>query len=190
MACLNIGGMSRPLLHLIALLLLALTACTATAADVPTTVRTIDARQGHFEARVVRVVDGDTFVARRVGQSSSVRVRIIGIDAPETVRPNTPPQCWGAQAATLTKQLLPRGASVQAAYERGGRTDRFGRDLWDVWLADGRFLAAELVTAGAARAYRVRPQTAYAAALADLADDARRAHKGLWGPPCNGRSSA
>ena len=181
----------RPLFPITALLLLTVTAaCTASATQQPTDVRTIDARQGRFEARVVRVVDGDTFIARRVGVSKPIRVRIIGIDTPETVQPRAAVQCGGAEASALTAQLLPAGAAVQAAYERGGTTDRFGRDLWDVWLPDGRFLAAVLVSAGTARAYRVRPQTEYAETLALLDQQARRAHRGLWGPPCNGRSFA
>ncbi|MDX6286296.1 MAG: micrococcal nuclease [Frankiales bacterium] len=150
--------------------------------------RTIDARQGRFDATVVRIVDGDTFIARRAGVAKTIRVRVIGIDTPETVKPGTPPRCWGAEASALTKRLLPTGVVVRAAYEHGGATDRYGRDLWDVWLPDGRFLAAELVTTGAARAYRVRPQTEQADLLARLDSAARRDHRGLWGPPCNGRS--
>lgn len=142
---------------------------------------------GAFSATVVRVVDGDTVVATPGGTSRPLRVRLIGVDTPETVRPDTPVACYGAQATAVTARLL-TGTRVQAAYEPGGRQDRFGRDLWDVWLPDGRFLQAVLVSAGTARAYPYRPQVRYAAVLRRLADDARAAHRGLWGPPCNGRS--
>lgn len=140
-----------------------------------------------FSATVVRVVDGDTVVATPGRSSRPLRVRLIGVDTPETVRPDTPVACFGAQAATLTARLM-TGKRVQAAYEPGGRQDRFGRELWDVWLPDGRFLQAVLVSAGTARAYPYRPQVRYAAVLRRLADDARAAHRGLWGPPCNGRA--
>lgn len=144
---------------------------------------------GHtFSARIVRVVDGDTFIARPTGAGKDVRVRVIGVDTPETVKPNTPVRCYGPQASALSKHLLPRGLLVRAAYERGGNQDRYGRDLWDVWLPDGRFLAGILASSGAARAYPVPPQTQYADALRGLADDARAAHRGLWGPPCEGQS--
>src|SRR3954454_22462456 len=144
---------------------------------------------GHtFSARVVRVVDGDTFVARRADSRHDARVRIIGVDTPETVKPNTPVRCYGPEASAMTKRLLPHGMLVRAAYEHGGRTDRFGRDLWDVWLPDGRFLAGVLVSAGAARAYPIQPQTTYAGALRALADEAQGAGRGLWGPPCAGHS--
>ena len=141
-----------------------------------------------FSARVVRVVDGDTFIARPTGAHHDARVRIIGVDTPETVKPNTPVRCYGPEASAMTKRLLPHRMLVRAAYEHGGRTDRFGRDLWDVWLPDGRFLAGVLVSAGAARAYPIQPQTTYAGALRALADEAQGAGRGLWGPPCAGHS--
>jgi micrococcal nuclease len=168
-------------------LTLLLSACTARAASEPTTTRTVSI-DGTFDASVVRVVDGDTFVARRAGVAATIRVRVIGVDTPETVKPHTPVQCGGAEASAFVKGLLGKGTRVRAAYERGGHTDRYGRDLWDVWLPDGRFLAGELVSTGTARAYRVRPQTQYADVLAVLDAQARRAHRGVWGPPCNGRS--
>lgn len=140
-----------------------------------------------FVATVVRVVDGDTLIAMPSGTSRPLRVRLIGIDTPETVRPDAPVACYGERASALTSRLL-TGARVRASYEPGGRADRFGRELWDVWLPDGRFLQAVLVTAGAARAYPYRPQVRYAGLLGRLADAARAAHRGLWGPPCNGRS--
>jgi micrococcal nuclease len=141
-----------------------------------------------FSARVVRVVDGDTFIARPTGSHRDDRVRIIGVDTPETVKPNTPVRCYGPQASALTKHLLRPGLLVRASYEHGGNQDRYGRELWDVWLPDGRFLAGILVSSGAARAYPISPQTAYAGALRDLAHAAQDARRGLWGPPCDGNS--
>src|SRR5437764_768828 len=117
-----------------------------------------------FTASVVRVVDGDTFLAR-VGSGPDVRVRVIGIDTPETVKPDTPVRCYGPQASAFTKHLLPAGSQVRAAHEPGGDLDRYGRQLWDVWLPDGRFLESVLVAGGAARAYPFPPQTSYAALL-------------------------
>ena len=141
-----------------------------------------------FGAVVVRVVDGDTFLARTAGSRKAVRVRVVGVDTPETVKPDVPVRCYGPQASAFTKHLLPPGAQVTAAHEPGGDTDRYGRQLWDVWLPDGRFLESVLVTSGAARAYPFPPQTEHAALLASLQDTARSAQRGLWGPPCNGNS--
>jgi micrococcal nuclease len=141
-----------------------------------------------FSARVVRVVDGDTFLATMPGAAQPVRVRVVGVDTPETVKPDTPVACYGPQASTFTKHLLPPGATVRAAHEPGGDTDRYGRQLWDVWLPDGRFLESVLAAAGAARAYPYPPQVEHAALIAQLADAARAQGRGLWGAPCHGRS--
>src|SRR5436305_7534104 len=143
---------------------------------------------GSFPAQVVRVVDGDTFIARRDGRGPPLRVRIIGADTPETVKPGVAVRCYGPEASAFTKHLLRPGSWVRAAYEGGGDTDRYGRQLWDVWLPDGRFLEAVLVASGAARAYPFAPQLDHASLLADLQRQAEVARRGLWGPPCNGHS--
>ena len=122
------------------------------------------------------------------GTTQSVRVRVIGVDTPETVKPDTPVRCYGPQASAFTKRLLPQGAIVRAAHEPGGDTDKFGRQLWDVWLPDGRFLESVLAAAGAARAYPYPPQTEYADLIGQLAAQAAASRRGLWGPPCSGHS--
>lgn len=134
-----------------------------------------------FDATVVRVVDGDTFLARRAGQGRIERVRVIGVDAPESVAPDRPVGCYGPEASQAAKRLLPKGTRLRATTEPGGDRDRFGRLLWDAWLPDGRFLPAELVREGAARAYPVRPQTTYAALLASVERQARADRRGMWG---------
>jgi len=143
---------------------------------------------GGFRAQVVRVVDGDTFLARLDGRGPPLRVRIIGADTPETVKPGVAVRCYGPQASAFTKHLLRSGTWVRAAYEDGGTTDRYGRQLWDVWLPDGRFLEAVLVASGAARAYPYPPQLEHAEVLADLQRQAQAARRGLWGAPCDGDS--
>lgn len=132
-----------------------------------------------FGATVVRVVDGDTFIARRDGRE--LRVRLIGVDAPESVTPGVPVECYGPAASRLLHALLPVGTRVRAAHEPGGERDRFGRELWDVWLPDGRFLQGVLVARGAADARVYQPQHEYADTLARLEDRARSAGLGRWG---------
>ena len=132
-----------------------------------------------FTARVDRVVDGDTFIAVRRGVL--VRVRLIGVDSPESVRPDYPVECWGHEASAVLTRLLPVGTKVTAAYQAGGTQDRYGRDLWDVWLPDGRFLQGVLVRRGAAEAYPYRPQIAHAPYLESVEAVARARDAGLWG---------
>lgn len=131
-----------------------------------------------FEASVERVVDGDTFVAS-AGARRHVRVRLIGIDAPESVRPDAPVECHGRAAGALLERLLPAGTRVRAAYQGRVRRDAHGRDLWDVWLPDGRFLQAVLVRAGAAEARRYHPHGAHAAYLDAVMREARAERAGL-----------
>src|SRR3954453_3395948 len=122
-----------------------------------------------FAAPGVRVVDGGTLLASPAGGQGVVGGRVIGIDTPETVKPGAPVACYGPQASAFTKHLLPPGAEVRAAHEPGGDLARYGRQLWDVWLPDGRFLESVLVAAGTARAYPYPPQTRYAELLGTLA---------------------
>src|SRR3954452_5633907 len=141
-----------------------------------------------FAARVIRVVDGDTLLATPAGGSGAVRVRVIGMDTPETVKPGTPVRCYGPQASAFAKHLLPPGSVIRAAHEPGGDVDKFGRQLWDVWLPDGRFFESVMAAGGAARAYPHPPQVEHADVIARLAAQARGQRRGLWGPPCDGKS--
>jgi micrococcal nuclease len=141
---------------------------------------------GATQARVVRVVDGDTIIGQLAGQPT-VRVRLIGADTPETVKPGTPVACFGEVASAYTKRML-TGRTVTVAFEPGGRTDRYGRDLWDIWLPDGRLFAGLLVADGLARAYPYPPQTQYAPWLAALQSQAKSGGRGLWGAPCHGKA--
>ncbi|MEP7054592.1 MAG: thermonuclease family protein [Actinomycetota bacterium] len=133
-----------------------------------------------FAATIERVVDGDTVIARRTPGGAKVRVRLIGIDSPETVKPGTPQQCYGPEASAYLAAAL-RGARITASYEGGGHLDKFGRDLWDIWLADGTFVAGQEVERGYARALRVRPQVDHAAYLSGVEAGAKAGRRGLWG---------
>jgi micrococcal nuclease len=132
-----------------------------------------------FAATVERVVDGDTFIATRNGRR--VRVRLIGIDAPESVKPDSPVECFGNQSSAHLKNLLPRGSRLTAAYQGAQQRDANGRDLWDAWLPDGRFVQGVLVRAGSAQARRYRPQVAHADYLAAVERAARAERAGLHG---------
>lgn len=133
-------------------------------------------------ATVVRVIDGDT-VDLRVGGRTE-RVRLIGIDTPETKRPNTPVQCYGPEASAYTAALLPENTAVRLERDLEPR-DAYDRLLGYVFLADGTFVNAEIIRSGHARTLTIEPNTSYSAELARAADEARRAGAGLWSA-CNG----
>ncbi|HZV73182.1 MAG TPA: thermonuclease family protein [Conexibacter sp.] len=134
---------------------------------------------GSAAARLERVIDGDTIVVQVGGREE--RVRYIGVDTPETVKPNTPVQCFGERAHDLNTRLLgAAGSSLQLRFDRELR-DRYGRLLAYVYRAqDGLFVNARLVDAGAARTLTIAPNTAHAAQLSDLQHTARAAGRGLW----------
>jgi micrococcal nuclease len=127
-------------------------------------------------AEVQRVTDGDTFVATVEGRKE--RIRVIGVDTPETVAPNRPVEPYGKQASAFAKRHL-TGATVRLAGDAEPR-DRYGRMLAYVWLADGTFWNALLVAEGYAQQLTIPPNVTYAGLFRRLVAEARREHRGLW----------
>jgi micrococcal nuclease len=130
-------------------------------------------------ARVERVVDGDTFVAAVGGRRE--RVRIIGVDTPETVAPNRPVEPYGRQASDFAKKEL-TGQPVRLAGDAEPR-DRYGRLLAYVWLADGTFWNALLAAEGYAQQLTIPPNVTYADLFRRLVAEARQHDRGLWARP-------
>ena len=126
-------------------------------------------------ARVERVVDGDTIVVRLDGRSE--RVRYIGVDTPESVKPGARVQCFGKAAAAANRRLV-EGHDVRLSYDAEAR-DRYGRLLAYVYRGD-LLVNAELVRQGYAKPLEIAPNLAHAAELRQLAVSARRGHRGLW----------
>jgi micrococcal nuclease len=128
-------------------------------------------------AQVLRVVDGDTIRVRLDGRTE--RVRYIGIDTPESVKPGTAVQCFAKRASAANAALV-GGRSVRLVADVEQR-DRYGRLLAYVYREpDGAFVNARLVRDGYARTLTIAPNVAHARELADLARVARREHRGLW----------
>jgi len=128
-------------------------------------------------ARVVRVVDGDTVVVRTGGHQE--RVRYIGVDTPESVKPGTPVQCF-AKAASAENKRLVEGREVRLVQDLEAH-DRYGRTLAYVYRkSDGLFVNAELVRRGYGKPLTIPPNVAHAAEFRRLAKTARREGRGLW----------
>ena len=128
---------------------------------------------------VERVVDGDTIVVRGVG-----RVRLIGVDTPETVDPRRPVERFGKEASAFTKRLL-EGRRVRLEYDQD-RTDRYGRTLAYVYLPDGTFANAEIIRRGYGHActrfpFRHRDR------FRRIEREASAAGVGLWGAAPGGQ---
>ena len=127
-------------------------------------------------ARVQRVTDGDTFVATVKGRRE--RIRVIGVDTPETVAPNQPVEPYGEEASDFAKHHLD-GETVRLAGDAEPR-DRYGRMLAYVWLEDGTFWNALLVAEGYAQQLTIPPNVTYERLFRRLAAEARREDRGLW----------
>lgn len=132
---------------------------------------------GDGAARVVRVVDGDTIVVSQHGRED--RVRYIGVDTPETVKPGAPVGCFGHEASRANTRLV-EGRTVRLEVGEEPR-DRYGRLLAYVYAPGERFVNEELVAGGYARTLTIRPNDRYASRFARLEREARSARRGLWG---------
>ncbi|MGI9456650.1 MAG: thermonuclease family protein [Aeoliella sp.] len=125
--------------------------------------------------RVDRVVDGDT-----LRLASGARVRLQGIDTPETVKRDHPVEPWGPEATTFTQQFVAdAGDNVQLTFGKE-RVDRYGRQLAFVWH-EHTLLNEELVRAGLARArLDYRYSGTMKRRLATAQEEAQAAGRGIW----------
>jgi micrococcal nuclease len=128
-------------------------------------------------ARVLRVIDGDTILVAVGGRQE--RVRYIGVDTPETVKPNTPVQCFGKRASAANHRLVD-GREVRLIADAEAR-DRYGRLLAYVYrVGDGRFVNEALIRGGYATTLAIAPNVRFADRFAALAQQAQDAGRGLW----------
>ena len=128
--------------------------------------------------RVVNVVDGDTIEVEVAGRTE--KVRLLGIDTPETMDPRKPVQCFGAEASARTAELLPSGTEVHLVADVE-RRDRYDRLLAYVYRAsDGMFVNLELASGGYADLLTYPPNEAHTAELSAAVAEARREQRGLW----------
>ncbi len=132
---------------------------------------------GEASARVLRVVDGDTIRVRLDNGGAVERVRYIGIDTPETVKPDTPVQCFGPQASERNHELV-EGKRVRLVFDQEPR-DVYGRLLAYVYVGD-TFVNGELIDGGYARTLEIEPNTSMAGELDRLEAAASTDGRGLW----------
>jgi micrococcal nuclease len=122
--------------------------------------------------KVKRVVDGDTLLL-----INGERVRLIGVDTPETKHPQKPVEYFGKEAYLFTKKMVD-GKEARFEFERQKR-DRYGRLLAYVYLLDGTFLNAEIIKQGYGFAYTRFPFK-HMEEFRRYERDARENRRGLW----------
>jgi micrococcal nuclease len=127
---------------------------------------------------VRRDVDGDTILLE-----SGARIRLQGINCPESVKPNWPVEPWGPEASQFTKEFLKRAHNKVRLTFSAERKDRYDRFLAFVWDGDV-MLNEELVRAGLADA---RTDSNYSPVMKHrflaAQDEARSAGRGVWSKP-------
>lgn len=126
---------------------------------------------------IARFVDGDTIVVDMDGKQETIRM--IGVDTPETHKPNTPVQCYGPAAAAYTKHLISNNKVRLQADSKSTNRDRYNRLLRYVYLPDGQMVETALIQNGYGFAYLDFPFD-MSGDFAKYQDQARAASKGLW----------
>lgn len=140
-------------------------------------------------AQVVRVVDGDTLIVRRQGQLRDEKVRMIGINTPESVDPRRIVECFGKEASTVLRTWLDGKEVYLAEDVQADERDKYHRLLRNVFLPEGTDVNATLVAQGYAQAYTNFPMNkSRKQQLVRLQQEAKTRQRGLWNPDvCNGK---
>lgn len=127
--------------------------------------------------RINHFVDGDTIAINMNGKAESVR--FIGVDTPETHRPNTPVQCYGPAAAAFTKNMIGSSKVRLESDPLSTNRDRYDRLLRYVYLPDGTLVNEKLIQEGYGFYYPYFPFSKSKQFAADE-QTAIAARKGLW----------
>jgi micrococcal nuclease len=127
--------------------------------------------------RVTKISDGDTISVDMAGKQESVRM--IGVDTPETHKPNTPVQCFGTEASDFTHRMLGGKQVRLEADPTNDDRDRYGRLLRYVYLEDGSLYQKNLIAGGFGFAYTSFPFQKKAE-FEQAQADAQAAKRGLW----------
>ncbi len=131
-------------------------------------------------ARFVRVVDGDTLVVNIGGVQE--RVRLVGVDAPETVTSHKEAECFGEESKGFLARELEEQDYVYLEFDdASGRRDRHGRLLAHVFNHDAQNLNLKIIEQGYAREYTYREQDyLHREDYRGAQQQAKRHQRGFW----------
>lgn len=131
--------------------------------------------------KVTYVSDGDTFTVNMDGREE--KIRLIGVDTPETVKPNSPQECYGKMASDFAKHILKDQTVRLEADPINQNRDRYDRLLRYAYLQDGSLFNAALISQGYGFAYLSFPFTK-SEEFRLLQVEARKNKIGVWGGDC------
>lgn len=128
--------------------------------------------------RILTVIDGDTVDIEIDGRTE--RVRLIGVNTPETKHPTKPIECFGPEASAYMTQLLPKGTDVRIERDTEAR-DRYGRMLLYLYReSDNLFINLDLVLRGYGTPMSIEPNTFHHIDFVHAAALAETTNVGLW----------
>ncbi len=128
--------------------------------------------------KVVKVIDGDTLDVSLNGKTT--RVRLIGVNSPESVDPRKSVECFGVEASNEAKKLL-LGQFVKLESDDSQQNiDRYGRLLRYVYLEDGTSFNKEMIELGFANEYTYQTPYKYQKEFKEAEVEARLNKRGLW----------
>lgn len=129
-------------------------------------------------AQVTKVVDGDTIEVILSGKKE--KIRLIGVNTPETVDPRKPVECFGKEASAKTHELLDNATVVLESDQSQGNRDRYDRLLRYVTRDDGLFVNKILIQSGFAHEYTYDKPYRYQSEFRQAQKQAEQQHAGLW----------
>jgi micrococcal nuclease len=136
---------------------------------------------------VIKVVDGDTIDVSINGTTE--RIRLIGINTPETVDPRKPVECFGREASAKAKELLANKKVYLEADPTQGERDKYNRLLRYVFLEDGNSFNLLMIKEGYAYEYTYDIPYKYQVEYKQAQKDAQNGKIGLWGDICQNETT-
>lgn len=149
--------------------------------------------------KVLRVVDGDTIEIEYQSDIKSIdgqiesniekkKVRLIGVNSPESVDPRRPVQCFGKEASAYLKSLI-EGEIVQLQYDdTQDKLDKYGRILAYVYMEDGQMVNKKMIAEGYAYEYTYDKPYKYRDSFKAAQVLAEKGGRGLWSSDtCSGK---
>ncbi len=137
------------------------------------------------------VVDGDTINIEKDlenGKQEKIKVRLVGINTPESVDPRRPVECFGKEASAYMKSIA-SNENVYVELDPAQDTyDKYDRLLGYVYLEDGQMLNRKMIADGYAYEYTYSNPYKYQKDFKDLQRFAKNEKRGLWGEnTCGGQ---
>lgn len=142
-----------------------------------TTLQTSQSQEIEGKYLITEVVDGDTYKIKYNGKEE--KVRLIGVDTPESVHPDkTKNTEYGKIASNYVKELI-ENKYISLEFDVSQR-DKYGRLLAYIYLENGEMLNEKLIKEGYAQVATYAPNVKYVDTFKNLQEEARKNKVGFW----------